>query len=405
MNIKNFAVLFVLAIASLFLMSSVSAQAININYVEVEGLHLTDGSIFAVEDGQKLGLNVVFDTNGLASEIHDMRVSARVLGEPRSLQITERFDALPGKTYSKNLVIDMPYGLDLVNEDYILEVVVESQDYTGDVLRARFTVQRKGHALEILSIESISRIGAGEVLPVEFVVKNRGRHDAQDTFVRVSIPELGISKMIFLEDLSAIESTNDEIEDDAIEGRVLLAIPASAAPGLYTVEVKAFNDNSETVSTRKVEILSGNSQSAIVGSPSSRTFSAETDGKYTLTLVNSGNRILVYNLVTESDDGLSVDLDETVVVVPAGSSKSVDLTARSTREGNYDFKVTILDSDNNVVGEKKFVANVEGKTVGGNAAVVLTIVLAIVFVVLLVVLIVLLTRKPAKTDSEGESYY
>jgi len=274
------------------------------------------------------------------------------------------------------------------------------------VFTATFGVQRKNYALEFLSVESPSRISAGEVLPVEVVIKNRGRHVAEDTFVVVSIPELQVSKRFFFEDLSATESTDDEVEDDAMKGNVLLAIPASAAPGLYTVEVKAYNDDSETVSTRKVEILSGNANSGLVASPSSRTFSAGTDGKYTLTLVNSGNRILVYNLVTESDNGLTVDLDNAVIVVPAGSSESVTLTARSSREGSYDFKVTVLDSDNNIVGEKSFVANVEGRSaVGGSAAVVLTIILAIVFVVLLVVLIVLLTRKPAKADETSESYY
>ena len=402
MNTRNFVSLFVLAISLLFLVPAVSAYTFaDISYVEAESYNIVDGTFFGVEAGKTLDLRVIF--NAFAKE-ENVRVSARVLGEPGLYETTERFDVLSNRTYSKMLRLDIPYDIDL-DENFILEVRVESQSLVGDVLTATFGVQRKNYALEFLSVESPSRISAGEVLPVEVVVKNRGRHDAQDTFVIASIPALGISKKIFLEDLSAIESTNNEIEDDAIEGRILLAIPASATPGLYTVEVKTFNDDSETVSTRKVEIMSGNAHSAIVSSPSSRTFSAGTDGKYTLTLVNSGNRILVYNIVTESDNGLNVDLDDSVVVVPAGSSKSVQMTARSAREGNYDFKVTILDSDNNVVGEKSFVANVEGKSVGGNAAVVLTIVLAIVFVVLLVVLIVLLTRKPAKADTEGESYY
>ncbi len=402
MNTRNFVSLFVLAISLLFLVPAVSAYTFaDISYVEAESYNIVDGTFFGVEAGKTLDLRVIF--KAFANE-ENVRVSARVLGEPGLYETTERFDVLSNRTYSKMLRLDIPYDIDL-DENFILEVRVESQSLIGDVLTATFGVQRKNYALEFLSVESPSRISAGEVLPVEVVVKNRGRHDAQDTFVIASIPALGISKKIFLEDLSAIESTNNEIEDDAIEGRILLAIPASATPGLYTVEVKTFNDDSETVSTRKVEIMSGNAHSAIVSSPSSRTFSAGTDGKYTLTLVNSGNRILVYNIVTESDNGLNVDLDDSVVVVPAGSSKSVQMTARSAREGNYDFKVTILDSDNNVVGEKSFVANVEGKSVGGNAAVVLTIVLAIVFVVLLVVLIVLLTRKPAKADTEGESYY
>ncbi|MEK6836622.1 MAG: hypothetical protein AABX94_03065, partial [Nanoarchaeota archaeon] len=290
-------------------------------------------------------------------------------------------------------------------ERFILEVTVESQSSTGNTLRATFAVQRQNYALEFLSVESDSKVSAGEILPIEVVLKNRGRYDAEDTFVIASISALGISKKIFLEDLSFIDQSGNDDEDDSLQGRILLAIPANAAPGLYTVEIKAFNDDSETTAARRVEIVSGNANSMIVSSASSKTFSSGSDGKYTLTIVNSGNKILVYNLVTESDDGLTVDLDDSVVVVPAGSSKSINLVASSNREGKYDFKVTVLGADNVVVSEKEFVANVEGKAVSGNAAVVLTIVLAIVFVVLLVVLIVLLTRKPAKADESGESYY
>ena len=401
MNAKNFVGLFVIAIAMLFVVPAVSAQSFaTIQYVEIDEVPLIQGERFAVEAGQSLDLRVVFDA---IANANDVRVRARVLGEPGLSDTTSRFDVISGGIYSKALSIEVPYDIDL-SEDFVLEVEVENQ-LGGTTFTAIFAVQRESYALEFLSVESPSRISAGEVLPVEVVVKNRGRYDAQDTFVIASISALGISKKIFLEDLAANESIDNEIEDDSIEGRILLMIPSSAAPGLYTVEVKAYNSDSETVSVRRVEVMSGNSNSGIVASPSSRTFSAGTDGSYRLTIVNSGNRILVYNLVTESDNGLSVDLDDSVVVVPAGSSNAVELTAMAAREGNYNFKVTVLDSDNNVVSEKNFVANVEGRTVGGNAAVVLTIILAIVFVVLLVVLIVLLTRKPAKADESGESYY
>ncbi|MEK6894530.1 MAG: hypothetical protein AABX10_03635 [Nanoarchaeota archaeon] len=401
MNAKNFVGLFVIAIAMLFVVPAVSAQSFaTIQYVEIDEVPLIQGERFAVEAGQSLDLRVVFDA---IANANDVRVRARVLGEPGLSDTTSRFDVISGGIYSKALSIEVPYDIDL-SEDFVLEVEVENQ-LGGTTFTAIFAVQRESYALEFLSVESPSRISAGEVLPVEVVVKNRGRYDAQDTFVIASISALGISKKIFLEDLAANESIDNEIEDDSIEGRILLMIPSSAAPGLYTVEVKAYNSDSETVSVRRVEVMSGNSNSGIVASPSSRTFSAGTDGSYRLTIVNSGNRILVYNLVTESDNGLTVDFDDSVVVVPAGSSETVEITASAAREGNYNFKVTVLDSDNNVVGEEIFVANVEGRSVGGNAAVVLTIILAIVFVVLLVVLIVLLTRKPAKADESGESYY
>jgi len=401
MNIKNIVSLFVLAIALLVVVPSASAGFASIAYVETEGLNMGNGTVFHVEAGQTLNLRVVFSS---ISNESNVRVTARVLGEPGLYETTERFDVLAGGMYSRSLQLTLPTDID-PSEDFVLEVRIESQSSIGAVYNSVFTVQRQNYALDFLSIESDSRVSAGEILPIEVVLKNRGRYDAEDTFVIASISALGISKKIFLEDLSFLDQSSNDNEDDSLQGRISLAIPANAVPGLYTVEIKAFNDDSETVATRRVEIVSGNANSLIVSSASSKTFSSGSSGKYALTIVNSGNKILVYNLVTESDDGLTVDLDNSVIVVPAGSSKTVDVTASSNREGKYDFKVTVLGADNVVVSEEEFVANVEGKTVSGNAAVVLTIVLAIIFVVLLVVLIVLLTRKPAKADESGESYY
>ena len=402
MNGKTIVGLFVAVLTLFVTVPAVSAFA-NIAYVETNSVPIYEGTHFAVDAGDSLNLRIVFNSIANASNV---RVTARVLGEPGLYEATERFDVLSGRLYSKLLSLNLPADLDNIQESYILEVQVESQSSVGDVLTAVFEIQRSNYALDFLSVDSNSQIQAGKVLPIEIVLKNRGRYDAEDTFVEARIPALGISKKIFLEDLGAVDQSDNDLEDDSIEGTILLQIPSNAAPGLYTVELKAFSEDSETSATRRVEIVGNNGNSVIVASASRKTFAANTDGSYTLTIVNSGDNIMVYNFVTESDDGLTVDLDESVVVVPAGSSKSVKLTARASENGEYNFKVTALGADNSVIGEQEFTAQVEGKsTVGGNAAVVLTIILAVVFVVLLVVLIVLLTRKPAKSDELGESYY
>ena len=115
---------------------------------------------------------------------------------------------------------------------------------------------------------------------------------------------------------------------------------------------------------------------------------------------------MVYDLVVDADSGLSVDFDESVVAVPAGSSKSVQITAMASEDGEYGFVVNVY-SEEQLIDSAEFTANVEGRSsaVTGNAVVLLTVILAIVFVVLLVVLIVLLTRKPEKAENYGESYY
>ena len=401
MNIKNFAVLFVAALALLLVVPAVSAFA-KIQYVETDSVVLLPtGTVFSVEAGRTLDLRVIFNTS--ANE-DDVRVTARVLGES-DLESTERFDVLANRTYSKWLQLTLPNDLDELDKNFILEVQVESQSRIGDILTATFAVQRANDALEFLSVESDSKVSPGQNFAIDVVVKNRGRNDAEDTFVKASIPELGISKKIFLEDLGALDQSDEDLEDDSIEGTILLRIPSDAAAGLYTIELEAFSEDAEASATRRVEVVSGSSSGAVVSSTTSKTFAVNADGKYTLTIVNSGNEIMVYNLIVDADDGLTVDLDDSVVVVPAGSSKTVTATARANREGEYNFKVNVHGADNALVGEQEFTAKVEGRAVSGNAAVVLTIILAIVFVVLLVVLIVLLTRKPAKAEELGESYY
>lgn len=393
----------IVAVLALFVAAPAVSAFADIRYVETEGMLLWSGDVFSAEAGQALDLRVVFQATANAN---DVRVTARVLGQPGLYENTQRFDVLSNRTYSKLLSLTLPSNLDELQESYILEVTIENPSATGDTLTATFVVQRDSYALEFLSVESNSQARAGTVLPIEIVLKNRGRYDAEDTFVEARIPALGISKKIFLEDLSALDQSNNDLEDDSVEGTILLSLPTNAAPGMYTIELKAYSDDAETIATRRVEIVGSNVDSVLVASASRKTFAINTDGMYTLTIVNSGENILVYNLLTEADDGLTVDLEDSVVVIPAGSSKSVKVTARSSDNGEYSFKVRALDANNAVVGEQSFTANVEGRAiVSGNAAVVLTIILAIVFVVLLVVLIVLLTRKPKKTDELGESYY
>ena len=187
---------------------------------------------------------------------------------------------------------------------------------------------------------------------------------------------------------------------------IWLRIPKDARPGLYNVEIAAFTDDSETTVTKRLEILSSGAMSSVISSSTTKKFAVGEEASYSFIIVNSGDSIRVYNLIPEVDNGLTVNLDESVVAVPAGSSKTVKITAMASKEGNYNFKINTHSADGELVGMQEFVADVAGKTVAiGSAAVVLTIVLAIVFAVLLIVLIVLLTRKPEKSEEFGESYY
>jgi len=243
-------------------------------------------------------------------------------------------------------------------------------------------------------------------LSLDVVLKNRGRHEAEDTFVEASIPALGVTSRTFYGDLSSVDIDSESTPEkfDSAERRVFLRIPSNAATGVYDIEVTAFNDDSSTTVIKRVVVVGG-LRTDIVSSGTTERVATGEKADFSMTIVNSGNTIKIYELVVDADAGLNVGLAESVVVVPAGSAKTVQITAESSEEGDYDFTVNV-HSEGQVVQSKTFNAMVEGTSISsGNAAVVLTIILAIIFVVLLVVLIVLLTRKPETKEEFGESYY
>lgn len=374
--------------------ASVSALGtIQVTVNEVENFQGTAG-VFA---GETIPVRVVLHADHTTDNV---RITARLLGQSGVSATTERFDVVAGSTYSRLLNIRMPFDID-PNESFQLEVTVESQD---EVVRkiVDFEVQRESYLVEVLSVGTPDQVRAGQTLPLDVVLKNRGRHFAEDTFVKARIAELGVSTTGYFGDLAPVDNSADN-EDDAVERRLYLSIPNSAHDGVYTVELEAFNGDSSTIATKKIVVVGAGQESRIISSGATKTFAAGETKTYSITLVNAGNEIKVYDLVLEAPKELTVDMDDSTVVIPAGTSKTVNMQVSSKEEGTYTFSVTV-QSDESLVKKETFTASVKGTSAKVNPSVVLTVVLAVIFVVLVIVLVVLLTRRPEKPEY-GESYY
>jgi len=400
----------VLALA-IFLVSNVSAFA-TITNVEVSGVDAVVGgsnvnvniSAFA---GQTLPVRAVFTATSDAS---DVRVKVWLSGDRDYSVSTERFDVLAGNTYSRLISVQVPFDID-PSESLKLEVSIESKA-NGEVARKQvsLTAQRESYLVEILDVAFDPKVSAGDNLALDIVLKNRGRQNADDTFVRVTIPALGVERRAYLGDLTPIDqpilsgSTDRLNKEDAAEGRLYLPIPANAPAGIYVVQIEAYNADSSTTVTKKIAVVGASGDSVVVSPVTSKNLATGEDGVYSITIVNSGNKVKVYDVSFESPSGLTLEADEPVFAIPSGASKTVKVTVSADKAGKYSFNINV-NSNGELVSTESYVANVEGKVAGSNATVVLTVVLAIVFVVLLVVLIVLLTRKPQKAEEFGESYY
>ena len=382
-----------------FIASSASAFAL-INGVTVNGIESFGGNdTAAVFAGETIPVRVIFTASG---NENDVRVMARLIGESGVSEVTERFDVLTNGTYSRLLNIKLPFNID-PSEKLILVVSVESNARIADDRRINLEVQRVAYTVEILSVDSAEQIKAGQTLSLDVVLKNRGRHTAEDTYVRATIPELGVSNTAYFGDLTSIDQSHPD-KEDAVERRVYLNIPKTAAPGVYTIELEASNSDSSITRTKRVVVVGVGQESRVLSPITSKSFAVGEEKTYSVTIINSGDEIKAYDLVVDAPNGLTVEADETLVVIPAGSSKTVKLTVSASKEDDYTFDVAVT-SDGELVKKESFAAAVEGKAQQVNPSVVLTVVLAVIFVVLVIVLIVLLTRKPQKSEEFGESYY
>ncbi len=374
--------------------------------VSVDDMSVGTTHNVSVVAGETYPVEVRFTMSATADEASDVEISAWIQGERNDRVDIEFEDLLPGQRYVARLSVTIPEDLDETEEQLTLYLRIESDEGNWEDEYTLYA-QRQSDNLEFLLIDMDDEARAGETIPVTVVLKNMGRQDAEDTFVTVKVPELGISRSAYFEDLFPVDGTGDDDDDeDAREKRIFLTIPESADVGSYEVEVTAYTDETESTVVKALEVIDAMVEGNVIASPSSQTFAVGEEVVYELVLVNSGEEITVYNLVPQGSDALSISLSNSFVTVPSGSSRTVDVYVKANREGTFNFAVDA--TSDSFTETAQYSATAEGRSFGGvagNNVVALTIVLAIVFIVLVIILAVLLTRKPERTEEFGESYY
>ncbi len=388
---------------------SAAPNIINVKEVYIDGMEASRGggiTKISLAAGDTVPIKVRFLS---LTDAEDVEISAWFSGHKSDKAVKELVDLRENRTYYPALALEVPSDVE-PEEKLRLYVEIDS-DAGSKELEYFVEVQRTPYNLEIVSVDVDNRVEAGEKAEVEVVVKNTGRHELDDVFALVRIPELGLEKTIWLSDLDETDEcwdlypggcsdVDDDDWEDAKSGETTLKIPTDAEEGIYELEIIAYNDDSEVREVRNIVVASTGASEVYV-LDASKTVSANEKAIYKLTIVNKGNEVKVYSLDVDGE-GLSVDAPS-IVVVEAGSSETVELSAVATEEGTYNLVVNVV-SDDEIIGTANLSARVEGKSIT-NPVVVLSIVLAVIFVVLLIVLIVLLTKKPETEEELSESYY
>lgn len=402
MRAKNLLVSFVLA---LFLVAGVSAFSVSGDLVDnaqvtINGIDANSKDVSVVA-GEEITVKVYFDA---LEDDTDVTVEAEIEGDKaKAFASTGIFDVEENYSYKKVLSLKVPYELkDEISNDLTLEIEIDGKEYKSEIEDITLRVQRPSYNAVVKSVVVPSSIEAGETFPVEVVLKNMGYNDLDDVYVSAQIAALNLAQgPKWFGDLVKIEDCDDDCDkDDTVYGKLNLAVPYSAKSGVYALEVVVVNDDVESRVVKEIVISNDFSENVITTS-ATKTVAKGEDAVYDLLIVNPTNNVKVYKIVTESEEVTS-STSQAVLAVPAGSSKTVKVTASSQEEGNYEFNVNVFDGEE-VIKSVAYGLEVEGKKV--NTVFVLTVVLAVIFLVLLVALIVLLGKKPEKSEEFGESYY
>jgi len=254
MNTKAIFGFMVAAVLALFAMSSVLAVGdlpVSIDEISVNDVSSANGNIaLAGYPEETVPVVVKFTAN---ADINDLKVKVWIDDKSAS---TARFDVINGSTYIKRLALTLPSVDDMDSADEPFTLFVRLDDKT-DYNEEEYSIvmQRDSYVLDFIYVDAPSRASAGEIVAVDVALENIGSRKSKNTVVTVSIPELGLSKRAFFDDLYAEDNSGDD-ESDARSGRLYLVIPADTKTGDYTLEVKAVNSDT-TATSRKVMSITG----------------------------------------------------------------------------------------------------------------------------------------------------
>lgn len=397
-NQKTFLVSFLVLAAVLFVTSIASATSIaNFTSIKVNNVEtIGNNNSVAILGGTSVPITVTFIANADESNV---RLNADFQGITSDTQNEILVgDIEAGHTYIETINLDVPSDIGDVqsgNINLLLTLWNGDSSISQTTQTVQLREQRQTYNVQIMSLNTVDTVNAGDLFPVDVVLQNVGYNNLSDMYVIASIPALGISKTAFFGDIQTAGG------NDTATGRIFLQMPFNAAPGTYTLQVEVKNSNLDLTTTTNVPVAN-DFQSNVIASNSSLTANIGQDAQYSLMIVNPTSNIKLYQIVPSTVSGVTITGDS-VVTVPAGSSKEVAITANAASSGNYNFTVSVL-SGGQLTGTTYLLLNAQNGI--SSPIVILTIILAILFLVLLAVLIVLVTRKPNKQKEEfSESYY
>lgn len=376
--IKKITAILLLLVGLLVVSSAALADDTAFDKVEIDDTEMTDTNVVYVERGSTIDVDVWY-TAGTNHE--DVKIKTWLGGyEYADVEdVTSMFDVEQDVTYHKTLTLELPNDME-ASEDYTIYVQLYNKNsiYIDEEYTLRVKEERHKLAIQDVILRP-STVTAGNALFATIRVENMGYTKEENIKVTVSIPDLGVSTRMYIDELVPEEDTDDYNDDDetsASTDEMRLLIAEDAATGDYTVEVRVeYNRGHDTVET--TDTIHVKSAEEAAGEVPRTIVSVDGLSKETLTGIESAFKVMVANLGEEtavySAEVAGADLWATARVEPAMVTLTPDSTGEmyvyvkpkeSAEAGKHSFTVKLKSGDK-IVTEKTLTADV---TVTGTAS-------------------------------------
>ncbi|MSR86267.1 hypothetical protein EXS74_02635 [Candidatus Woesearchaeota archaeon] len=335
-------ILFVLTFVFILAFPFVSADSSDyeMTAVYVNGIQ-AEGSTVQVELGTNAQIQIYVQGTG---ETTDVRVRAWLGGYEYGdiEETTEVFKVEDGVSYKEFLYLTIPDDLDVSSNEYTLHVEIydgedkESQEYT-------LYLEQERHEVSVEDILlSSTTVAPGDYFGVKVRLENQGYKDEEDVKVTVSIPELGISNRVYVDELLS--------GDQADASTAYLVIPSDAAGAYEVLVTVAYNNGySEVTGTSYIRVEGEQvyDENTFVSVSSITGLTVGETSTYKVQVTNLADSAKTFYLTV---DGLNAEYSSPITV-PAQSSGQFEFTLSPESAGSDSVFVEIT-TDEGLVTQK-----------------------------------------------------
>ncbi|MFC1690857.1 hypothetical protein ACFL0W_01640 [Nanoarchaeota archaeon] len=397
---------------------------INDNLISYEGESIT-------EFKRKNELDIMVQVQGEA-DLEDVEIIAIVTGEEYEevSETSETFDVTNNTIYTKDFTLELPSFMETGH--YKLRLIVADKNGIERVYRYNMEIAAEKHdiIIEDVALNPAYEVKSGRYLTGVVRVENVGKNEEESVKISISVPELGVKAIDYIDEIDADDAESSE--------EIFLKIPDCADPGNYDVEVRVDYNRKKDHATQmhSIEVVADETceaipttipstpatttpsvpqtqtpKTVITAGPATQQVTAGEGGViYPVTILNQGSSAKTYGIAVQgTQDWAEVRASPgTLITVEPNGQETVYLyvAAKEGAEGTRTFSVDVkLGEDileqislTSVVISGDSTAGASGKFVKG-----LQVAIVVLFIILVIVgLILLFTKMKGEGEDEGD---